>query len=275
LQYRNITLRWVQPRGAQSRIVFDRYLVVPLRMMKSRLLVFFFSVSCSTVMAQTQSSALEAPVQSDKPLGYGQHGMAVFGNSAGLFASHLPMFHAPHDTQVIFRFHLRDTAVDSALRKALTEKPALWTLDPELFDLHRLAPGHPSPLRHFTARFVEGHFERGGSERFLAQDVEIEEVLVFRPLNAIRTEGVASAGRYFVIGAPQGHFLVKEIDRRPDFDAIIALRGSKPAPSMWPEVIFIATPEMAVPTRAAMNRALKKHGFSAGRVLYFETEDLK
>lgn len=49
----------------------------------------------------------------------GGHGMAVFGGREGLYASHLPMFHAPHDTQLLLRFHLADAAADRALRERL------------------------------------------------------------------------------------------------------------------------------------------------------------
>ena len=40
----------------------------------------------------------------------GGHGMAVFGGRVGLYASHLPMFHTPHDSQIVLRFRLADTA---------------------------------------------------------------------------------------------------------------------------------------------------------------------
>ena len=50
---------------------------------------------------------------------HGQHGMALFGGKEGLYASHLPLFHAPHDHQVILRVHVADPTTDAALRVAL------------------------------------------------------------------------------------------------------------------------------------------------------------
>ena len=121
----------------------------------------------------------------------GSHGMAVFGGKAGLYASHLPMFHAPHDTQLVFRFHLADAAQDATLRKALATKPMLWTLDPQRFDLLRFSPGHADPIKQFRARVVEGHFERGGNERMAGQTVVVDEVLVFRRLStALRSTSI-------------------------------------------------------------------------------------
>ncbi len=213
--------------------------------------------------------------------------MAVFGGKDGLYASHLPMYHAPHDSQVVFRFHLADDAMDAQLRSALAAKPELWTLDPERFDLHRMAPGHAQPLREFTARFVQGHFERGGTERYLNQKVVVDEVLIFKRLAAPHGTGAAnpSAGRYHLLGRGHEFFAVKEIDRRPDFDIIVAMKPlatpastSKTGSAAQHRQIMLPTSDLQAPSPKALQAALKKHGQSALQVastLYFETEDLK
>ncbi len=211
-----------------------------------------------------------------KAIGWGSHGMAVFGGQEGLYASHLPMFHAPHDTQVIFRFHLQDQTIDAQLRHALAQKPELWTLDPEEFDLLRLAPAHKEPLKQFTARFVQGHFERGGKERFIGQSVIIDEVIVFHRLSM--TERKLTAGRYHVIGKGSERFLIKEIDRRPDFDLIVALKPSSTRALDLPKMITIPSGKLEAPTAQNWQSALQKQvgsAFSLGNTLYFETEDLK
>lgn len=100
------------------------------------------AVSFAAESASTETAA--KPVA--QAVGYGSHGMAVFGGRDGLYASHLPMFHAPHDAQVLLRFRLADASVDASLRARLALRPQLWTLDPESFDLHRLQPGNPEPL---------------------------------------------------------------------------------------------------------------------------------
>ncbi len=212
----------------------------------------------------------------DKPLGWGSHGMAVFGGHEGLYASHLPMFHAPHDTQVIIRFHLQDPAVDAQLRHALAQKPELWTLDPEEFDLLRLAPGHTEPLKQFTARFVQGHFERGGKERFTGQTAIIDEVILFRRLSA--TERKLTDGRYHVIGKGREHFLIKEIDRRPDFDLIVALKPNAKFMQTLPDIVLLPNDALNAPTATAWRHALQIQNaarVSFSKTLYFETEDLK
>ncbi|RTL22242.1 MAG: hypothetical protein EKK52_06670 [Burkholderiales bacterium] len=194
----------------------------------------------------------------------GGHGMAVFGGREGLYASHLPMFHAPHDSQVLLRFHLADPTADTALRDTLAREPRLWTFDPEPFDLLRLQPGHARPLRAFKARFFEGHFERGGRPQAADQGVIVDELLFFRRLDA--TPRAAAVGQYRLIGRGEEWFAVKEIDRRPDFDQILRVTAPR------------ARGRVAVPLRGltppleALPRALRA---TAVTQLYFETDDLR
>lgn len=219
----------------------------------------------------------ESPkVIADKSIGWGSHGMAVFGGHEGLYASHLPMFHAPHDTQVIIRFHLQDQVIDAQLRNALAQKPELWTLNPEEFDLLRLASGHINPLKQFTARFVQGHFERGGKQRFIGQSVIVDEVILFRRLST--TERKSTAGRYHLIGKGRERFLVKEIDRRPDFDLIVALKPDAKFMQTLPAIVFLPSDDLKAPTALAWRHALQIQNAATVRfskTLYFETEDLK
>ncbi|CAM3764752.1 hypothetical protein [Roseateles saccharophilus] len=194
----------------------------------------------------------------------GSHGMAVFGGREGLYASHLPMFHAPHDSQLVFRFHIADAAADRALRDTLAREPRLWTFDPEAFDLLRLAPGHVKPLREFKARFFEGHFERGGKPQAGEQQVVVDEVLLFRRLRAAPRE--AATGSYRLIGKGDEWFAFKRIDRRPDFDHILRLDSPQVRGEVAVAIQGLSRPSGAVQT------AFKARGLTE---IYFETEDLR
>ena len=194
---------------------------------------------------------------------FGQHGMALFGGKDALYASHLPMFHAPHNYQVILKLHLADRKQDQALRAGLEGKTALWTVAPEDFELDRLAPGAAKPLKRFKADLVEGHFEQGGKTRVKGATVVVDQVLVFRPLDeALRQSPVA---RYLRVGG----YLVKEIDSRPDFDHIVALKSRAGAG----EPVAIAKKGLGQPPASALEKALP--GAKVRGTVYFYTDDLK
>lgn len=214
---------------------------------------------------QTWAAALPVAAWAQTPeTAVGGHGMAVFGGREGLYASHLPMFHTPHDSQIVLRLHLADVAADRALRDTLARQPRLWTFDPETFDLLRLSPGHAQPLREFRARFFEGHFERGGKPQAGEQRVVVDEVLVFRRLKPAQREAVT--GRYRLIGQGSEWFAFKAIDRRPDFDHIVRLD----APVLRGEV-DVPLHGLARPD-ADVQRAFKAKGLTG---IYFETDDLR
>ncbi|MGZ3181430.1 MAG: hypothetical protein ACXU8N_03230 [Telluria sp.] len=187
---------------------------------------------------------------------FGSHGMVLFGGRDGLYASHLPMFHSPHDTQVVLRVHFTDARLDRAMRASLDGGTRLWTLDPAPFALARLAPHAVAPLVSFTANVVEGHFEQGGQTRHARAAVVVDAVLLYRPLSP------AAAVRPVATYVPIGPFLVKLVDARPDFDHIVRLRAPAAAP------VSVAKPGMT-PNLEALRARLPMVG-----TIYFSPDDL-
>jgi len=196
--------------------------------------------------------------------------MALFGGKDGLYASHLPMFHAPHDFQVLLQVHIADAAIDAALRKKLDGKAALWTIDPEKFELSSLAPEAPRPRSEFRADLVEGHFERGGSTRYKGAKVVIDKVLMFRQLNDRPRDSTRAT--YVQLGSGQQRFLVKELDTRPDFDHIVAYRAAPGAPSA---PVTVRKRGMEQTPAEILARELRTNVSDIVGTLYFETGDLK
>lgn len=188
---------------------------------------------------------------------YGTHGMVLFGGREALYASHLPLFRAPHDHQVVLEVRLSDPVLDRALRERLEGKTALWTIEPERFELSRLDPASAAPLRVFDAGIYEGHFERKGRLTYKKAGFVVERVMVYRRLDP--TVRVRAEARYM----PVGRYLVKEIDSRPDVDHIVALSAAQPGAVTIPKA-GIGNPE----------EMLKQAAPIAGTV-YFETEDLR
>ncbi|MDM5179017.1 hypothetical protein PO883_17615 [Massilia sp. DJPM01] len=198
---------------------------------------------------------------------YGQHGMVLFGGADGLYASHLPMLHAPHDRQVILQIRLADKALDAALRRRLDGKTALWTIAPENFELDRLAPDSDDPLRAFKADLVQGHFERGGATQHKGTSILVEKVLLFRPL--LPRFAVSTTARYLQVGGGATRFLVKQIDSRPDFDHIVAFRTRLDAPHEPVEV-----PKKALEETPAAALARQLRGARILGTIYFDKADL-
>lgn len=158
--------------------LFTQNAAATIRLVSMLTFVWTAAITLAPATAAQPATTQDAPTQ----VALGLHGMAVFGGAEGLYASHLPMFHTPHDSQVIIRFHLADAQLDHSLRTALAQHAKLWTLAPEKFDLLRLSPKHAAPLKQFSASFFDGHFERGGAEKFANAQVVVDEVLFLNAL---------------------------------------------------------------------------------------------
>ena len=208
-----------------------------------------------------------AAADAARPPTWGLHGMLLFGGAGGLYASHLPMFHAPHDRQVILALRLADPAQDARWRRELGARPRVWTLVPAAFELARLAPGAADPLKSFRADIVEGHFERNGVTRASGVTVQVLRVERFQPLDG-KAAPVREA-HYRPFGAGTTWFLVKDITGRPDFDHVIAVAGPHKPPA-----IVLSVDGVRQPPDEALRRRLPSGDKLLGTV-YFDTADLK
>jgi hypothetical protein len=198
----------------------------------------------------------------------GSHGMLLFGGPDALYASHLPMFHAPHDYQVVLQVRLADKAQDAALRARLNGGTELWTLDPEKFELDRFAPGAATPIDRFKADLVLGHFEQGGKTQYAGAGIIVEKVLYFRQLSASPVK--SAAARYLQLGTGKQRFLVKQIDSRPDFDHVVAVRAPN---HLRGGAVVLAKSALQQPPATAIVQGLP--GLEVVGTVYFSTEDLR
>ncbi len=198
----------------------------------------------------------------------GSHGMLLFGGPDALYASHLPMFHAPHDYQVVLQIRLADKAQDKALRRRLNGGAALWTLDPEPFPLDRFAPGAMSTVQRFKADLVLGHFEQGGKTEYRGAAIIVDKVLYFRQISSKPAQ--SSAARYLQLGAGRQRFLVKQIDSRPDFDHVLAVRAH---PGARTGAVVLAKTALQEPGAKAIEQAMPALDVIGN--VYFSTADLR
>jgi hypothetical protein len=211
---------------------------------------------------------LAAAASASSNASFGLHGMALFGGKDALYASHLPMFHAPHDYQVVLRVRLQDAKLDKLLRARLDGNTALWTISPENFELDRLAPGAAKPLMRFKGDIVLGHFEQGGKTQWVGTTVVVEKVVLFRQLAPDYKQ--SAAAHYLQLGSGANRYLVKEIDSRPDFDHIVAVQAATRTPGT---PVLVAKKGLGKPAAAALEKALP--GAKVRGTVYYFTDDLK
>lgn len=171
---------------------------------------------------------LGAAARADVP---STHGMLLFGQKAD-YASHLPMFHAPHDYQLLMKLKLVDLPRSPALKhygELKAQGPGLFTLVPETMDLTQVIDGQK---KSFQATIFEGHFERGG-KAIGAVKVEVEQILYAEKLNPF---GHQRAESYLAFGADDEYYAAHLIKGQPSFDAIMSIEApfqikSGPCPS--------------------------------------------
>ncbi len=242
-------------------------------------LLLISTVIGGDVLAQSPTATAPAPMLSTTTAApaasvtMGVHGMALFGGRDGLFASHLPMFHVPHDYQVILQIQASDASIDAAVRSDLERNPSLWTIEPEVFDI-ALINAKITPLRRFKATLYRGHFERGGKAVHSQVEIQINSVLRFQKLDARLRK--SSSINYQLVQSGQNAFLVKLIQQRPDFDQIIRLKLLDSKPSATHQIALQAK-GLAAPKTELLNATLRASLVSATvqSSIYFETGDLQ
>jgi len=179
--------------------------------------------ACKTAEASRPSDALVAPQAA-------VHGMVLFGN-APLYASHIPMFHPPHDWQALFEVTLSHPQVDAkALYLAQVNEGVqlLITLEPNPFVLPLLLNG---PLKSFAANLYRGNFETGGELLLADVTVTVKRVLTSQPLS--KDSKPLAALTYLLLPGDTDHaYMIHKIAAPVNFDHILQVKirgGSLPS----------------------------------------------
>ena len=159
----------------------------------------------------------------DKPAG---HGMLMVGTDS-VYLSHLPMFHSPHDYQVIFKAKISALKVYQEDKAANPQEP-VYTLDPERFVL----PDMVKNPRPFKATIYRGHFERGGQPIAENVTVEIETIVHFAKFDPKAVKPATTS--YLLFGGGSELFLAHVITAKPDFDHVLSIGSAKGLAPMVP-----------------------------------------
>ncbi len=180
-----------------------------------RLLLSTLTVLLACHDARKPAAATQPPARRvDKPA---VHGMVLMGTQA-FHLSHLPMFHMPHDYQVLLTVRLPDQArAKLAAARAQARGTLLYTIAPRPFVLADvLEPGFS-----FHADLVRGHFERGGETIVTDVPIEVARVVDFRQFRP--GDGHLAELEYVLFGRPDEAFLVHRIVAPPDFDQVLTV----------------------------------------------------
>lgn len=140
------------------------------------------------------------------------HGMLLFGNKV-TYASHLPMFHAPHDYQVILKLSLSGGKALAGYEIIKKDSKSIFTLVPETMDLTKIISGEKTT---FSALIYHGHFERGGTSMGGVL-VKVEKVIFSSKLDAGH---LPAPHEYLVFGEAGEYFAAHLIKGKPNFDAV-------------------------------------------------------
>lgn len=143
----------------------------------------------------------------------GVHGMVVFGSpDSGVYMSHIPMYHAPHDMQAYFDISLPGT------RKF---QDGLYTFEPKKFSLDDLLSGQ---LNTIEGTLYQGNFEAGGKP---LQDLTVRVNNVMEAKQLREDTPPEPVLEYEVLGNPKDAYLIHPISKAPNFDQIARIDLSK------------------------------------------------
>ncbi|QNK64447.1 hypothetical protein H7F33_08205 [Pedobacter sp. PAMC26386] len=231
-------------------------------------LTFLFLCISTVTFAQTTHYP-------DKP---STHGMMLMGTEV-IYASHLPMFHSPHDYQIISILELTKEAQERYIQDRKSHPDELiYTIEPETLVL-------PEMMNHskvFKANIYRGHFERGGTKFLENIPVRIKQIIYYKQFDK---NGIKPANlQYLLFGNDKEQFLVHRISSKPDFDENIAvqLKDKKALKAIVDNLyITIEFPEndLRKPFSWKHNMGNRKHThepvhFPNHQVLYLEYGDL-
>ena len=151
----------------------------------------------------------------------GVHGMLLVGE-APVYLSHLPMFMAPHNFQVILEVTLdADASRRLADSRADFSHDELYTVKPEEFSIVDLVADDPDKpaVAAFKADIVRGHFEKGGDVIAAGATVAVDNVIHFEELGHADK---AAELEYTLFGTEQQFFVAHRVTQPPDFDQILS-----------------------------------------------------
>ena len=172
------------------------------------------SLTLASTLFITLSHSMTA--KADNPA---THGMVIFGDQT-TYASHLPMFHAPHDQQAVFEINLENTGRKPTVElyeelKSKKNDQGIFTILPQAFDLSELIETGSGTI---SAILYDGHFEKGGTP-IGPLNVHVSKVVYSQKLS----KNSLPNADFIVFGTGDEHYAVKKIGAVGSYDAIVSV----------------------------------------------------
>jgi hypothetical protein len=160
------------------------------------------------------------------------HGMLLFGKEK-VYISHLPMFHPPHNYQIILEIELSAADKSKYIKDQETHsKTPYYTLVPEEFVLADMIE-NPKP---FKADIFRDHFERTGTRIIQNITVSIKQVIYKKRFDDAPPS--LKTSNYLLFGNDKEQYAAHFINKRPDFDDIRLIKATLPKDKTVLEVVL-------------------------------------
>ena len=179
-----------------------------------------------TTLDATAGSDADCRGRPPKNRDCGTHNMMLVGEKA-VYLSHLPMFHPPHQFQVILEAafekggkRLSGSYLTDRIQHA---KVKMYTVEPtEVFVLPRMWAAEGPRRAEFVGTVFRGHLERGGEpiNGLVGIDVKVKRVVYARELPTAKRDEKLT---YILFGDGKELFLAHQLSKAPDFDQIVAV----------------------------------------------------
>ena len=181
--------------------------------------LLLFSFCLAWALALPAVAGEVRPGHAPSPDPPGEHGMLVVGSDV-VYLSHLPMFHTPHDYQLVFEATLEDDTLAAYRRDNRLHPGTYYTLVPTA---RWVLPDTIREGARFDADLYRGHFERGGTPIKRDAAIVVRRIVHFRRFDPGRS---ADPTQWIGFGRGREHFLAHRIEGAPDMDQVVQVSAA-------------------------------------------------
>lgn len=213
----------------------------------------FFLFASTNIFAESAPEELP-PLD---PAYVGVHGMVLMNKSSTIFAYHLPLYHKPHDVQLLYKLDVKDVALMQLVRDN-----DMVTIKPKPFNLQRLMRGEKVALE---ADVYTGHFERDGMLVYKNMALNFAEQLYVRKLDDLKPS--SKRQEYDVVSYRKNYKIyIHRLQQAPSFDHLIHIDVNAGCLTKF-------NTSSPVPKRTELQYKFLNCGTM--KPFYYETEDFK